>query len=96
MSLRAVGKWPSSQSFTTLHARGLRLSALKKSEDGNAVILRVYEAHGGCRTATLETKFGRNRAVFTNLLEETEKLEISDDMLEFEFTSFEVKTIRLG
>jgi alpha-mannosidase len=91
------GDWPSSQHFAKLDAPGLRLSACKKSEDGNEIILRVYEAHGGRGTATLETKFGRDRAAMTNLLEEeTETLEIVDGTLEFDFRPFEVKTIRLG
>jgi alpha-mannosidase len=93
----STGDWPSSQQFAKLNATGLRLSALKKSEDGNEIIVRVYEAHGGRGTATLETKFGRNRAVVTNLLEEeTETLEVLDGTLEFGFTPFEVVTIRLG
>jgi alpha-mannosidase len=93
----STGDWSSSQQFAKLNAPGLRLSALKKSEDGNQIILRVYEAHGGRGTATLETTFGRGRAVMTNLLEEeTETLEIEDGTLEFEFKPFEVKTIRLG
>jgi alpha-mannosidase len=93
----STGDWPSSQHFAKLQGSGLRLSALKKSEDGNQIILRVYEAHGGRGTATLETKFGRSQAVMTNLLEEeTETLEISDGTLEIGFTPFEVKTIRLG
>jgi alpha-mannosidase len=93
----STGDWPSSLQFAKLNAPGLRLSALKKSEDGNEIILRVYEAHGGRGTATLETKFGRNHAVFTNLLEEeTETLEVTDGTLEIGFTPFEVVTIRLG
>jgi alpha-mannosidase len=93
----STGDWPSSLQFAKLGAPGMRLSALKKSEDGNEIIVRVYEAHGGRGTATLETTFGRNHAVLTNLLEEEiETLEIVDGTLEFGFTPFEVKTIRLG
>jgi alpha-mannosidase len=91
------GEWPSSQQLVKLNAPGLRLSAFKKSEDGDQIILRVYEAHGGRGTARLETKFASGPASFTNLLEEaTETLELVDGRLEFEFTPFEVKTIRLG
>ena len=49
--------WPVQQHFARVQGAGLRLAALKKSEDGEGLILRLYEAQGGRGEARLEVSF---------------------------------------
>jgi alpha-mannosidase len=77
----------------------LGIGALKRAEDGNGLILRVYEPNGGRGTAALT--FARPFLISAvNLLEdpivETAGVQVVDDThLTLEFRPFEVKSLRL-
>lgn len=73
----------------------LALGALKRAEDGDALILRVYEPHGG-RGQTHLTWPGLVRAERAKLLEETLlPLPVANGGLTLEARPFEVMTLRL-
>lgn len=96
MILPAGGEWPSQKRLIKLDGHGLRLSALKKSEEGAGVILRLYEAHGGRGVATLEAKFTAKTARRVNLLEEgLGKVASKSGALEFEFAPYQVVSLEL-
>jgi alpha-mannosidase len=61
---------PPTQSFATLSADNLTITAIKKSEDDDSVTVRVVEMEGTDTTATLNLNFPMQRAVQTNLVEE--------------------------
>jgi alpha-mannosidase len=75
----------------------LRLASLKKAEDSDAIILRLYEAHGGRGKTTLETAVPLQKAVVVNILEdETQELTITDERrITFEFKPFQVISLKL-
>jgi alpha-mannosidase len=75
----------------------LRLASLKKAEDSDAIILRLYEAHGGRGKTTLETALPLQKAVLVNILEdETQELTIEDERrVTFEFKPFQVISLKL-
>ncbi|MBV9878270.1 MAG: alpha-mannosidase [Verrucomicrobia bacterium] len=75
----------------------LRLASLKKAEDSDAIILRLYEAHGGRGKTTLETAIPLQKAVVVNILEdETQELAITDERrITFEFKPFQVISLKL-
>ena len=75
----------------------LALAGLKKSEDGEAVILRLYEPHGARGAARLRFPGGLKGAEKSNLLEDRggTPVEVEGGRIELEVRPFEVVTLRL-
>jgi alpha-mannosidase len=87
--------WPSLFRFTE---ESLKLAALKKAEDSEAIILRLYEPHGGRGKTTIETALPLRKATIVNILEdETQELTIDDERrITFEFKPFQVISLKLS
>jgi len=75
----------------------LALAGLKRSEDGEAVILRLYEPHGARGLARLRFPGGLKRGEKTNLLEDRggKQVRVEGDAIDLEVRPFEVVTLRL-
>jgi alpha-mannosidase len=74
----------------------LALGSLKRAEDGQGVILRLYEPHGKRGRATLRFDSDVHRAQRANLLEEPEgTVESEEGEVRLEVRPFEVLTLRL-
>ncbi len=93
-------KFRRARSFLRITPDNVVLTALKKAEDGNGVILRVYEAVG--RKAKVRMEFFQNveSARVVNLLEEYEKefdkrVEVRKNKVEFDIKPFEIVTLRV-
>ena len=73
------------------------IDAVKRAEDSDALIIRLYEAHGAwCRT-TLRLPAGTTSAELVDILEERpEPLAIVDGALPLELTPYAVRTLRLS
>ncbi|HXM02041.1 MAG TPA: glycoside hydrolase family 38 C-terminal domain-containing protein, partial [Chthoniobacterales bacterium] len=86
--------WPSLFRFTE---ESLKLAALKKAEDSDAIILRLYEPHGARGKTTIETALPPQKAAMVNILEdETEELSIEDERrITLEFNPFQVISLKL-
>jgi alpha-mannosidase len=67
-----VGVLPSEHSFIQMDAQNVVLTALKKSEDTDALILRFYEWAGLSGTVKLSVPEGVASAATTNLMEKPE------------------------
>lgn len=75
----------------------LALGGLKRAEDGEDVILRLYEPHGARGTAVLRFARPLERALQTNLLEELEEeVAVEGDTIRVSVRPFEVLTLRLS
>src|SRR5215210_2922050 len=86
------------QEFSLVEAKGpeLALGSLKLAEEGEAVILRLYEPHGARGECTL--RFGRpvERVERVNLLEEAEgAVEVHRGVVRLRVRPFEVVTLRV-
>src|ERR671910_13318 len=84
--------------FSLLEAEGLELAlgSLKLAEEGDSVILRLYEPHGARGECTL--RFGRpvERVERVNLLEESEgSVEVRGGAVRLGVRPFEVVTLRV-
>jgi alpha-mannosidase len=66
------GKWPSRQSLVTIKPENVVLTALKKSEDGDALLLRFYEWAGKSVDVQINLPAGATAATVTNLMEQPE------------------------
>jgi alpha-mannosidase len=67
-----TGELPATHSFVTVKPENLVLTAMKKSEDGNSLILRFYEWAGKQTTADITVPDGASAATATNLMEHSE------------------------
>jgi len=65
-----VSDLPESRSFLPFAAANLVLSTMKKAEDGDAVVLRVYDAEGRDSEAAMELLVPVREAARTNIIEE--------------------------
>jgi alpha-mannosidase len=68
---RAGGTLPGSKSFLSVEADNIVLSTMKKAEDNDDVILRLYEADRKSATARIELPFKTKASFSTNIIEET-------------------------
>ena len=91
------GEARSGASFVEADGVELALAGLKRSEDGEAVILRLYEPHGARGPARLRFPGGLKGAEKTNLLEDRggARVEVGGDAIGLEVRPFEVVTLRL-
>jgi len=90
------GDLPAEFSFFELKPSNLILSALKKAEQGDDVILRFFETVGETTRAELKVFKPIKQAWVTDLLEREEKeLEAGSDTLELEVKPFEIVTLKL-
>ena len=92
------GTLPPSCSFFWVDSPDVVLDTVKKAEADEAVVLRLYEAHGGRARARLVTGLPVRSAVECDLLERKasgKRLELKHGELLLEFGPFEVKTLKL-
>lgn len=72
------------------------IETVKLAEDGNGLIVRMYEDHRSRGTVTLTTGFNLAEAHHTNLLEVNEvALETSGNQVRLNFRPYEIITVRL-
>jgi len=92
-----TGELPSTHSFVTVEPKNLVLTAMKKSEDGNSLILRFYEWAGKQTTANITVPAGASAATVTNLMEKPEgtALTISGDQLSVPVGKYSINTVRV-
>jgi alpha-mannosidase len=73
------------------------IDTVKKAEDSDNLILRLYEAHGTRGTVRLSSSLPVKSAVRCNLLEdEAEALEWSDGGVSLDMTPFQIVTLKLS
>jgi alpha-mannosidase len=68
------------------------IETIKRAEDGQGIIVRLYESLGSPATAALRTTFAHNKVSETNLMEIPAG---PADLDHLEFTPFEIKTLLL-
>ncbi len=103
--LRAVvadahpGDLPARHSWLSLECgpdANVILEVLKQADDGNGLILRLYEAHGRPTTCTVRLAMPVRAARTCSLLEEDEaELQVTDGHVPFRLGRFEIVTVRL-
>jgi alpha-mannosidase len=86
------------RAFSLLETEGLELAlgSLKMAEDGDAVILRLYEPHGARGESTLRFARPVQKVERVNLLEEVEEpVEVYQDAVRLTVRPFEVVTLSM-
>lgn len=88
-----IADTPACDPIFVVDGDGVLLDVVKVAEDGDALIVRLHEAHGRSTTATLLTALPIVVAHEVNLLEEGPQ---PVDLNALSFGPFEIKTLRLG
>lgn len=96
-----TGGLPSTHSFVQLQPNNLVLTAMKKSEDGNSLILRFYEWAGKQTEARITVPPGASEAVETDLMEHdlkdaSARLALRDNQVEVTVQPYSINTVRIG
>jgi alpha-mannosidase len=91
------GSLPASHSFASVSPENVVLTAVKKAEDANGLIFRVYEWAGKETTAEFHVPPGATSATVTNLMEtpEGKPLTVVGDVVKAPIHPYEILTIRV-
>jgi alpha-mannosidase len=93
-----TGALPASYSFGSVENPNVTLTAMKKAEDGNALVFRMYEWAGTASTVKLHVAKGATSAQETNLMEkpEGERLPVAGDVVTVPIKPYEILTVEVG
>ena len=92
-----AGSEPREVSFIEVDAPNVIVEVVKQAEDGNDVIVRLYECAHAEASATVRVGFSVCAAAEVNLMEEEpQALPVVDDAVRVVFSPFEIKTLRLS
>jgi alpha-mannosidase len=82
------------RSLAAVDDPSLVLDTIKRTEDGDALAIRLYEAHGARGTASLRLGFPVRSARFANLLEDPgEASRVDGDAIEVPYRPYEIVTL---
>ena len=91
------GSLPSVYSFLTLDNESLIVDTVKKAEDSDALVIRLYEAYGARGKASLKVNREFKKAAISDMLENEEKqLKVENGEVKFEFKPFEIITLKIN
>ena len=86
----------SSRSLIEVDTRQVIVEAIKRAEDSDATIVRLYEAWGRPCKARLRTTLPASRAFLCDLLErEHKQLDVVDSEIDLELPAFKILTLKL-
>jgi alpha-mannosidase len=93
-----TGSLPASHSFLSVEDDNVILTAVKKSEDDNALILRVYDWSGKSSSAKFTLPPGATAATEVNLMEQPmgSAIAIEDNTATLPMGPFEIRTLRVS
>jgi len=91
------GNLPAERSFVSIEGGNVVLTALKKTEDGDALLLRFYEWAGKTGDVQISLPQGASTASLTNLMEKTtgQPLPLVDDKITVPVHPYEIVTVRV-
>jgi alpha-mannosidase len=89
-----TGALPPRGSLATVDAANVIVEAVKKAEDSDALVIRLYECHGARGHAVLSFGFPVASVHSANMLEETgEALEVSGGQVRLPVKPYEIRTL---
>jgi alpha-mannosidase len=82
------------RSLAAVDDANLVLDTIKRAEDGDTLVIRLYEAHGARGTASLRLGFPARSVRFANLLEDPgEAARVVGDAIEVPYRPYEIVTL---
>ncbi len=93
---KSTGDMQTEKSFVSFSKNNIVLDALKKSQSGDAYILRIYEAKKERGEVKANIGFDIAKVIETNLMEEEEReIKVKDNSFKFNLKPGEVKTFKI-
>jgi len=87
---------PSEVSFFNIDHPGIVIETVKKAEDSDEIIIRMYESFGAQADAALSIGLPVQGAVEVNLLEhKTGEINVENHKIALHFTPFQIRTLKL-
>jgi alpha-mannosidase len=84
------------QSLVTTNQPNVIIETIKRAEDGNGIIVRLYESQRQRGTLTLTTAFDLETAWRTNILEENQvEIGVDGNQLHHQIKPYQILTLRL-
>mgnify|MGYP003466207090 CR=1 FL=1 len=88
------GVLPGEMSVLSVSAPNVVIETVKKAEDSDDIVIRMYEAENKKTECVLHTAFALSGCVETNLMEEPEQeLPVDGNTVALSFRPFEIKTV---
>jgi alpha-mannosidase len=93
-----TGSLPAEHTYVTVKPENVVLTALKKAEDDNGLIFRVYEWAGKSGDVEIHVPKGATGATLTNLMEKPEgsALEVVNDTVTAPIHPYEILTVQVN
>jgi alpha-mannosidase len=93
-----TGSMKPEHSFVSLPEQNVVLTAMKKTESGDGLVLRFYEWAGKSGNVRLTVPSGATGATVVNLMEkpEGENLSVVGDKVTVPVTPFQIQTVRVN
>lgn len=90
------GNLPAEKSFFSVSTNNILISTIKKCEDDNSVVVRLYDIEGKDSNVTLNTFFPIDRGEHTNIIENAGKtINTSEKLLETKIGHHAIETFKL-
>ena len=90
------GTQPEAASFIATDNPNIVVEAVKKAEDSQDLVVRLYECHGGQTTGRLRLGIPARRVQLVNMLEEKPApVDFADNQVTLTFGPFEIHTLRI-
>ena len=92
-----TGPLPASYSFASVSSPTVILTAMKKAEDSDALILRMYESAGKAETVKVKLPPGATGVERTNLMEQAQEgtVPVTDNVATVEIKPWEIVTLKV-
>ncbi len=96
------GTLPNRRSFLSTDSANIVIETIKKAEDDDSIIVRLYESFGQRGAAKLTFFRNIKSAKSVNLMEnetaeaKADKISVSGDELSFSYTPYEIKTFKIN
>ncbi|WP_257348904.1 alpha-mannosidase [Pseudalkalibacillus decolorationis] len=90
------GILPNTMTFLETKSKSAIVDSVKQAENGEGIIVRLYESEGSESTTTIQCKFQVNSANETNLLEQSpNKIPIRDGIVNRKLSPYEICTLHI-
>jgi alpha-mannosidase len=93
-----TGSLPAKNSYVSVKPENVVLTAMKKAEDENGLVFRVYESAGKSGDVEIHVPKGATGATVTNLMEKSEgtELKVTGDTVTAPIHPWEILTVRVN
>jgi alpha-mannosidase len=91
-----AGTLPTREALLEVEAENIIVEAMKQAEDGDDVIVRLYEAHGASTRTAVRLGFAAREVALVDLMEEhPQALKLVEGTVTLAFRPFEIHTLRI-